>query len=176
MARPPIFSPPPPVQGFVVYDVSTGLIQRVGYCSPGAEQEQAMLPGEAVLLSRNPLDTPQYTHKVDVGQDPRVIVPLSPMPLAVDQTAIVVGGVDTATISGVPSGAVLSVNGVLFGPVDDGVVTFTETELGYYVLQFELPGWLLTEVGIDVLTTKTIAVGTAAVGVVAEDSLLMEVA
>lgn len=158
---PPRFErPPPPVAGFIVYDVATGVIKRIGVCQPGMELAQAGA-GEAVILSAFPFDTPQETHKVDLASGE--LVPLEAMALTVDKTTIAADGIDTATISGVPAGALLWINDVLNGPIADGLVAFSAEDPGTYRLQLTMPGYLSTETVVTAVEPPLIVGGAAAV-------------
>lgn len=105
---------------FTVYDGTTGQIFRTGYCLDGDLASQAQA-GESVIEGGSDPAT-QY---VDVSGDPDVITNKSAMGTSIDVTEIDADGTTEATISSIPSGTYVYVNGAENGPVTDGSFILT---------------------------------------------------
>lgn len=114
---------------YIVYDLATGIIKRVGRALDGAggaptARSQAAA-GEGVIVG---VADPE-TNYVDPATKEIRARPL--LALSVDRTTIAADGVDKATISGVPAGARYAVLGTpLTGQVDDGTIEVTSTRRG----------------------------------------------
>lgn len=104
---------------FLVHDAS-GRIKRTGYCDKNDVALQAMLEGESVIQ-----DDGQYndiTHYVDPSG---AVQPRAELPSNFDKLTIFGNGTDVATLSGLPVGTVVTVDGASKHQVDDGVFEFT---------------------------------------------------
>jgi hypothetical protein len=119
--------------GFLVYKETTGIILRIGTCPSGMEAAQAQ-PGELMLL--NPTaEVSVETHIVIFGLPPTI--ELKPnMTVSSNKTFIKANGVDSATISNIPVGSYLYIDGIYSQQVDDGLVVFKSQEIGPTALQF----------------------------------------
>lgn len=117
---------------FVVYDPGTGEITRYGYCQNGLEGAQAGA-GEAAMLNQFVPDATPDLYYVAGG----AVVLKPAMGATINKTLIAADNVDVATISAVPTGATLYLNGVRQGVINDGTVQFGSGVLGFYTLRLE---------------------------------------
>lgn len=79
----------------------------------------------------------------------RKVVARPPMGLSLDKPVISADAVDVVTVSGVPVGTLLRVNGRKEGVVTDGTVEFSTDIPGQYRLRFQLFPYLTEEIVVD---------------------------
>lgn len=127
----------------IIYETTTGRILRNIVCTPDQVRYQVGA-GESAMEGT----ADGATHYAPLG----AVTARSAMSASVDVFAIAADGVEEATISGLPAGAVVSINHVVVGEVDPaGEVVFTTDTPGEYVVRCSLFPWLDYEVTIDAI-------------------------
>jgi hypothetical protein len=116
---------------FLVYSLSTGIIDRTGSVPDGQELLQA-LPGEGAML--NPSNFNGADYSVSLGPPPTLVAKAA-MGAVIDKLHIAANGVAQAIISSVPVGADLYINGTYNQNVSDGTVEFSSAVSGIYILE-----------------------------------------
>lgn len=122
---------------FVAFDPATGVI-RAAISSPADDVESCLeswelwLPGlySAALY---------YVDDLGDGADPRYVVRArGPIGTAFDTLSIDADGIDAATISDLPAGTLVGVNGA-WTTIDDGELVITATEPSRIIVEMSFP-------------------------------------
>lgn len=120
---------------FAVYTDLVGLIVRQGTCASGIIYNQAG-DGESVLDITSYSGINLYTLDTDYYVSNGVLTERSSFPGGISSTTITANGVDTVTISGIPSATTVSVARDYLPAkswvVNDGEFTFTADLTGIY--------------------------------------------
>ena len=106
----------------------TGEIQRTTVC-PEALNDAQLLSGESYIVG-DYNDTSHYVNGVTVTEKPQ-------MSLSVSSTSVKADATDLVTITNIPVGAKVVVDGNVI-QVDDGIVELTFDHVGEYSLTFSL--------------------------------------
>jgi len=111
---------------FTIYDPETGVIKRSGYC-PDRDVGLQAQDGEEMIEGSSDFRT-QYVVSGEVVSRP-------PMPFYIDRDGVAIGGVATVTM--LPVGTVVKVDGQDEVVVDDGVLEFTFDTAGEYQVEMK---------------------------------------
>ena len=122
------------------YDLSPGVI-GINYRG-GDPHPDEILDGHSVLLG----EADGNIHYVDLLSSSRA--DKASLSLVADKSSIAADGVDVATITGIPAGVSVSLNGAEPVEVTDGEVVFTSLDEGEHSLVFTGIPYLPTEVTI----------------------------
>lgn len=158
---------------FIVYSSSTGAILRSGKCQDGIEAAQAQA-GEMAVVDETGATV--QTHYVLLGP-PVVVVAKDAMSASIDVTYIPADGLTVATISGVPVGATLYVDGIYRATISDGSVEFSSESFGVHTLRLDHYRHLEVEfiIGVGVYVLPAVVEAERAIGAAAPLAAVVEV-
>ena len=127
----------------IIYDIITGAVVKNVVCTPDQIRFQIQ-DGQSAIDGI----ADGETHYVQSGEK----IERPTMLVSIDQTTISADGVDPTTMSGLPTGAEISVNNIIIGMVDEsGSFIFTTDVPGGYAIRVSLFPWRDYEVTINAI-------------------------
>lgn len=126
---------------FVRYNTTTGAILGFGELADeaGLPLQEALYPDDGFVADRGDPDT-QY---VDLLSEPPAVVARPTFAITTDKTSITADGADTATISGIPAGTLVTLLasddfGEASEVINSGSTTITTVHKVPHILRFNL--------------------------------------
>jgi hypothetical protein len=127
---------------YIVYSNASGKILRTGIC-PDEMVDIQKLGVLEEAIEGEAHDLTQYINTED-----QTVVNKTENPATINKTDISANGVDSATISGLPTDSLVTANNMSY-EVTDGIFEFTIDSIGIYVIRCDSFPYLIKEFTVN---------------------------